>query len=97
MPSILASRASPQFNLGLRARRTPVFRPVEHRTIAGVVADHLYQTQFAAIFRAGCGEDMPHTSLREALKFHRVLLAADHSARSGGQPVMLREFEEARS
>lgn len=51
---------------------------------SGDVSDHPYQTQFEAFFQAlDRGEDMPLTSLRESVKSHRVVLAADLSAEQG--------------
>ncbi|HLX61285.1 MAG TPA: Gfo/Idh/MocA family oxidoreductase [Planctomycetota bacterium] len=54
---------------------------------SGDVSDHPYQTQFQAFFDAlAAGKDMPMTSLDEAMKSHRVIFAADESARTG-KPV----------
>jgi UDP-N-acetyl-2-amino-2-deoxyglucuronate dehydrogenase len=54
---------------------------------SGDVSDHPYQTQFDAFFRAiERGERMPLTSLSDALRTHRILFAADESARTG-RPV----------
>jgi len=55
---------------------------------SGDVADHPYQTQFAAFFSAlQEGKEMPLTNLREALQTHRVIFAADKSAKAGGRPI----------
>ena len=49
---------------------------------SGDVADHPYQTQFAAFFAAlDRGEEMAHTALPVAMKSHLAVLAADLSAR----------------
>ena len=59
------------------------FSPVD----SGDVKDHPYQTQFEAFFRAvGERREMPLTSLSDALRTHRVIFAADESARTG-RPV----------
>ncbi len=59
------------------------FAPVD----SGDVKDHPYQTQFEAFFRAVQeGRELPLTSLTDALRTHRVLFAADESARTG-RPV----------
>jgi predicted dehydrogenase len=51
---------------------------------SGDVSDHPYQTQFEAFFQAiERGTRMPLTSLDDALKTHRVIFAADESARTG--------------
>lgn len=51
---------------------------------SGDVSDHPYQAQFEAFFAAlERGEDMPRTSLKESLKSHRIVLAADLSAAEG--------------
>jgi predicted dehydrogenase len=51
---------------------------------SGDVADHPYQNQFARFFEAiGTGEVMPQTGLREALRTHQVIFAADESAKTG--------------
>lgn len=56
---------------------------------SGDVSDHPYQTQFQAFFDAlDQKKDMPLTGLREALKTHEVIFAADKSAREG-KPVEL--------
>ncbi|HTI71525.1 MAG TPA: Gfo/Idh/MocA family oxidoreductase [Candidatus Limnocylindria bacterium] len=57
---------------------------------SGDVADHPYQTQFEAFFAALTqGKDMPLTSLKDALKTHQVIFAADKSASQGGKPIKL--------
>lgn len=54
---------------------------------SGDVKDHPYQTQFEAFFAAiGRREEMGLTSLQDALNTHKVLFAADESARTG-RPV----------
>ncbi len=56
---------------------------------SGDVADHPYQTQFAAFFQALAeGREMALTSLADALVTHRVIFAADKSA-ALGRPVKL--------
>ncbi|MCC6234262.1 MAG: hypothetical protein IT580_16580, partial [Verrucomicrobiales bacterium] len=48
---------------------------------SGDVSDHPYQTQFEAFFQAlDRGEDMPLTSLADAMATHEVIFAADRSA-----------------
>jgi predicted dehydrogenase len=54
---------------------------------SGDVADHPYQTQFEAFFKAlDQGQEMPLTSLAEAAWSHEVIFAADESTRIG-RPV----------
>jgi predicted dehydrogenase len=56
---------------------------------SGDVSDHPYHAQFQAFFDAlDRGEEMPLTSLNTALYTHRVVFAADESARTG-RPVNL--------
>jgi UDP-N-acetyl-2-amino-2-deoxyglucuronate dehydrogenase len=51
---------------------------------SGDVSDHPYQTQFQAFFDAlDAGQHMPLTSFTEAFASHRVMAAADQSARTG--------------
>ena len=51
---------------------------------SGDVSDHPYQTQFQAFFDAlDKGEDMALTSFKDAFASHRVIAAADLSAREG--------------
>jgi predicted dehydrogenase len=51
---------------------------------SGDVADHPYQTQFGAFFDSlERGQDMPLTSFVEGFATHRVIEAADRSAREG--------------
>jgi predicted dehydrogenase len=51
---------------------------------SGDVSDHPYQTQFQAFFEAlDRNEEMPLTSLKEALRTHEVIFAADRSAETG--------------
>jgi predicted dehydrogenase len=60
---------------------------------SGDVSDHPYQTQFEAFFQAlERGEEMPLTSLRESLRSHRAVLAADRSAELGRE-VKLSELQ----
>jgi predicted dehydrogenase len=67
-----------------------------HPIDSGDVADHPYQTQFEAFFKAlDAGQEMPLTSLRDALRSHQVIFAADKSAASGGLPVKVSEIEWA--
>ncbi len=48
---------------------------------SGDVSDHPYQTQFEAFFNAlALNQDMPLTSLAQAMRTHEVLFAADNSA-----------------
>jgi predicted dehydrogenase len=48
---------------------------------SGDVSDHPYQTQFEAFFRAmDHGQEMPLTSLADAVATHEVVFAADRSA-----------------
>jgi predicted dehydrogenase len=55
----------------------------------GDVSDHPYLSQFQAFFDAlDAGREMPLTSLADAMKSHRVIFAADESARTG-RPVKL--------
>ncbi len=54
---------------------------------SGDVSDHPYQTQFDKFFESiSGGVEMPLTSLREAMKTHEVMFAADKSAATG-RPV----------
>jgi predicted dehydrogenase len=56
---------------------------------SGDVADHPYQTQFEAFFKAlDRGQDMPLTNLADAARSHEVIFAADRSAATG-RPVKL--------
>jgi len=60
---------------------------------SGDVADHPYQAQFQAFFDAtDKDEDMPRTSIGEALETFRVVFACDRSA-AEGRPVKTSEFE----
>ena len=64
-----------------------------HPIDSGDVADHPYQTQFEAFFKAlEAGKDMPMTHLTDAMKSHRVIFAADKSAAAGGRPTQLSEI-----
>ncbi|HBE41614.1 MAG TPA: 4,5-dihydroxyphthalate dehydrogenase [Bacteroidales bacterium] len=48
---------------------------------SGDVSDHPYQAQFEAFFKAvEEGREMPLTSLKDALKTHEIIFAADKSA-----------------
>lgn len=60
---------------------------------SGDVADHPYQTQFQAFFDAvDRGEEMPLTSFADGFATHRVIAAADRSAKEG-KTVRLLEME----
>jgi predicted dehydrogenase len=60
---------------------------------SGDVSDHPYQSQFEAFFAAlERGGEMPLTSLRESLRTHRIVLAADRSAETGRE-VKLSELK----
>lgn len=51
---------------------------------SGDVSDHPYQNQFEAFFQAlARDEEMPLTSLREAMRTHEIIFAADRSAETG--------------
>lgn len=53
---------------------------------SGDASDHPYQNQFEVFFGAlNRGEDMPHTSLEEALMTHEVMFAAERSAQRHDQ------------
>ena len=59
---------------------------------SGDVADHPYQTQFHAFFEAlERGQDMQLTSFKDGFATHRVIEAADRSARDK-RPVKLAEL-----
>ncbi len=54
---------------------------------SGDVSDHPYQTQFEAFFQAiDENREMPLTSLKDALKTHEIIFAADRSA-AANEPV----------
>ena len=54
---------------------------------SGDVSDHPYSTQFQAFFDAlDAGREMPLTGLKDAMRSHAVLFAADKSAETG-RPV----------
>lgn len=56
---------------------------------SGDVSDHPYQAQHEAFYAAlDRGGEMPLTSLRESMKSHRVVLAADMSAELGREVKM---------
>lgn len=56
---------------------------------SGDVSDHPYQTQFDTFFASiEKGKEMPLTSLKDAMKTHEIIFAADQSAASG-KPVRL--------
>lgn len=58
---------------------------------SGDVSDHPYQTQFEAFFAAlAKKQDMPLTSLADAVRSHEVIFAADRSAELG-RPVKITE------
>lgn len=51
---------------------------------SGDVADHPYQLQFETFFQSVIeGGEMPLTGLKEAIKTHEIIFAADRSAESG--------------
>jgi predicted dehydrogenase len=51
---------------------------------SGDVADHPYHTQFIQFFKSlEKGVEMPLTSLKDALKTHEIMFAADRSAATG--------------
>ena len=51
---------------------------------SGDVADHPYKLQFDTFFQAiNSGKDMPLTGLKEAIKTHEIIFAADKSAATG--------------
>jgi len=51
---------------------------------SGDVADHPYQLQFDTFFQSiNNGTDMPLTGLKEAMKTHEIIFAADKSAATG--------------
>jgi len=51
---------------------------------SGDVADHPYQLQFDTFFQSiNSGTDMPLTGLKEAMKTHEIIFAADKSAATG--------------
>ena len=57
---------------------------------SGDVADHTYQQQFDAFFKAlRQGKKMDYTSLDDAAKSHQIIFAADESAATG-KPVKIR-------
>ncbi|MGV3502573.1 MAG: Gfo/Idh/MocA family protein [Adhaeribacter sp.] len=63
------------------------------RLDSGDVSDHPYQAQFSSFFASlAAGQDMPLTSLQEAMKTHQVIFAADKSA-STGKPVSVKTRE----
>jgi len=65
-----------------------------HPIDSGDVADHPYQTQFDSFFTAlAKNEDMPLTSLHDALRSHQVIFAADQSAAAGGLPVKVSDIK----
>lgn len=52
-----------------------------HPLDSGDVSDHPYRTQFGHFFESlQRGQDMPHTSIRDALRTHRILFQADAAA-----------------
>lgn len=55
-----------------------------HMLDSGDVADHPYQLQFDTFFKAiNDDTDMPLTGLKEAMKTHEIVFAADKSAATG--------------
>ena len=64
---------------------------------SGDVSDHPYQTQFEAFFTAlAKNEDMPLTSLADAVRSHEIIFAADRSA-ALGRPVRISEVRDGDS
>ena len=64
------------------------FKPVD----SGDVSDHPYQVQFESFFEAlARNEDMPLTGLKEAVRTHEVMFAADRSWQER-RPVKLAEL-----
>ncbi|MES2705844.1 MAG: Gfo/Idh/MocA family oxidoreductase [Verrucomicrobiota bacterium] len=64
-----------------------------HPIDSGDVADHPYQTQFACFFKSlEAGEEMPLTSIKDAMRSHQVIFAADRSVALGGVPVPVSEI-----
>jgi len=62
---------------------------------SGDVSDHPYQAQFEAFFNAlDQGNEMPLTSLDDAVISHEAVCAADRSAESG-RPVKMSELKRA--
>jgi len=60
---------------------------------SGDVADHPYLTQFQAFFDAlDAGKDMPLTSFKDGFATHKIIAAADRSAKDG-KPVRVGELE----
>jgi predicted dehydrogenase len=60
---------------------------------SGDVADHPYQTQFQAFFDAlDRGEEMPLTSFADGFATHKIIAAADRSAKEG-RPMKISEIE----
>ena len=54
------------------------------RLDSGDVADHPYQTQFDTFFESiNDDKEMPLTGLKEAMKTHEIIFAADKSAETG--------------
>lgn len=51
---------------------------------SGDVADHPYQLQFETFFQSIVnGTEMPLTGLKEAIRTHEIIFAADKSAETG--------------
>jgi predicted dehydrogenase len=60
---------------------------------SGDVADHPYQTQFLAFFDAlDRGEEMPLTSFADGFATHKIIAAADRSAKEG-RGIKISEME----
>jgi UDP-N-acetyl-2-amino-2-deoxyglucuronate dehydrogenase len=60
---------------------------------SGDVSDHPYQSQFEKFFASvEAGEEMPYTSLADALRTHETVFAADESAATG-KPVRIKTRE----
>lgn len=68
--------------------KTLPFKPVD----SGDVSDHPYKTQFDTFFTAiKSGTDMPLTGLKEAVRTHEVIFAAERSLKER-RPVKLAEM-----
>jgi predicted dehydrogenase len=87
--SLLDNRLSSNRTPSERSRWTTLDTPLVD---SGDVADHPYRPQMQAFVDAlQAGRDMPLTDLATALETHRVVFAADLSAREG-RPVQMSEL-----
>lgn len=79
-----------KFHSNVLSTNKAVWSKLSMKTLdSGDVTDHPYQAQFQCFFEAlQQGKDMPLTSLKDGLRTHRIVFAADESARTG-QPVSL--------